>query len=362
MRRGRGAFSTEGTNMPLRNTLADALAPTSGICAALGVFTPDERVIGWINAASGRLFISGPWIGTIEKATIQVTNQLLTLPAEFATAEQIAIGCEPVDLRTPWAEFDPNGFGVINDPEPGTDNRMWFRESGALRRNSACTFQDIPKSAPSKLTLQCDVAADVGLKVTVLGFDNATPPNWVRTQVNGAWQDGEVIALSQSPGTISNTTFSKITGIQFPSGRSGQSWLYASDGTMIGHYQYWETYPSYQRYLLPFLALNQPAQVDILGKRNFRPVSQPTDWLPIPNLEALRLGCMAVKRESENLFKEAAVFMNGVVDRRTGQVVQDGAITILDKELRHFTGGGEVAAFRTFGAVGPAGEPIEAFL
>ena len=357
--------------MPTRKTLADALNPDSGINISLGFKPTDPRVVATINSASGRLFNKGPWIGTIEKATIAVTSQLLTLPAEFATAEQIAVNHEPVDLRSPWAEFDPNGWGTVNDPEPGSPYH-WFRESGALRRNSACVFQDIPTATPMRVVFQCDVAADVynstagtGIQVLVLGFDNSTPPNWVRTETapnSGVWQDGEVIPLTQSPGTTSQTIFSRITGIQFPTGRQGQAWLYTSDSTMIGHYQYWETYPSYTRYLLPFVPINGSAHVDLLGKRNFRPVSQLTDWLPIPNLEALRLGCMAVKREHENLFKEAAILMNGVRDPKTGRVLQDGAITVLDDELRHFTGGGEVSAFRTFGAVGPWGEPVESLL
>jgi len=347
--------------MPLRSTLADALSPNCRITASLGYGPNDPRVISWINAASGRLFAAGNWIGTTEKATIQVTSQLLTLPSEFATAEQIALNHHPLDLRNQWFEYSPDGWGVIDDPAPGM---MRFSTSGALRRNSACTFLDIPRATPMKVNFRCDVLADVGVKVVLLGFDNATPPNWVRTETalgSGVWQDGEVVSLTQSPGTTSATTFSRLTGIQFPAGRSGQSWLSTSDGTLIGHYQHWETYPSYARYLLPFIP-TPSAQVDILGKRNFRPVSKPTDWLPIPNLEALRLGCMAVKREEENDFKSAAVFMNGVRDLKTGHIIQDGALTILDKELQHFTGSGEIAAFRTFGAVGPAGEPIEALL
>ena len=318
----------------MRRTLAQALASRIPIC--LNIAPTDARCVTYINAASERLLNRGHWQNCAARYQISVTKQLLALPPQFATMEQISVCQWPVTVRSLWYEFSPMGNGVVNDPTSA--NPFTCVGNNARFRGNYPTFQDIVSG--NKVRLQCDVLADVGSSVLLLGYDSNG--NWVRTNPGGVWQDGESILQAQSPGTTSATTWSKITDIQFPSGRRGQSWLYQWDGTtatLIGQFQYWETNPNYPRYLLPMIPGNA-TQVDLIGKAAFIPVANPTDYLVIGNLEALRLACLAVKREEENLISEASLFMNGGQTKSGGRI--DGAIQLLNDELQHYTGDGMV--------------------
>jgi hypothetical protein len=326
-----------------RRTLNDAL--NSRIPSALNLVPTDPRVIQYINDATEDLLQRGHWVGTSEKSTVQVTGQLMTIPPQYATADQFAICNQPIPLRGQWFEFNPGGWGVINDPTPNATSPLWFSKN-ALRRNNACTFLDIQPGYPTQLVVSCDVAADVGTTVLIAGFDNATPPNWVRTQQGGTWADGELVTLAQSPGTTTTTTFSKIVGIQKPV-TAGQLWIkQAINSTLIGNPQYWETNPSYARYLIPTLPL-QTVQVDIMGKLAFRPVALPADWLIIGNLNALKLACMAKKWEEVGTGEAVGKAAN----------YMGGALNILNNELGHNTGDGEQVTVRWSGMNPASGEP-----
>jgi hypothetical protein len=326
-----------------RRTLADALA--SRIPTSLNISPSDPRCVTYINSGTERCLHRGHWIGTTPKYTINVTSQLLSLPPQLATIEKVAVCQWPVKLRNQWAEFNDQGWGVSNDP--ATPTCTSYCSSQVLARGSSPLFQDI--LAPGfKIRAQCDVIDDVGVAVLYLGYD--LNGNWVRTKVAGVWQDGETITLSQSPGTLSATVFSKITDIQKPL-TAGQIWEYQIDGLtnpIIGHHQFWETRPSYPRYLIPTIP-GSATQVDLIGKVAFYPVVNPTDYLIISNLEALRLACMSVRLEEEYNFAQAAICMDGGKDPKTGVLVT-GAIGLLQAELQHYLGDGAVPTFNIIGA------------
>lgn len=321
----------------MKATLADALAVTCRIAPSINLSPKDSRVVGYINSAQQLLLSKGHWWGTCPKYTVQVTDQLFTLPPQFATMEQVAVSREPIDIRTQWYEFNSAGWGVVNDPDATTPNTAC---RAALFRGRFCSFKSIAGSG-LKLRVQCDLAADVGTQITLLGYDDATTPNWIRTNPTGTYQDGEIVLASQTPGTLSALNFSKLTGVRKPR-TNGQIWLYTEDAlgnrVLIGQYQHWETNPEYSRYLLPTIP-TQATQVDFVGKLAFRPAVEPEDELIITNLEALKLAVMAVRLTEIGSTAEAALLMNGRRDGM-GKVIADGAVTMLDEELNHYEGSG----------------------
>lgn len=331
-----------------RRPLSMALDPlVSRIPAALNLSPLDARVTQLLNAATEILLSRGHWYGTMPTYRVNVTNQVFALPPQFANIEKIAVCRRPVALRNLWYSFQSQGHGVPPDPKNGL---VCTGRDAVLTGNSPL-FSDIV-SPGKKLKAQCDVAADIGKTILALGYDDNG--NWIRTQnppVTGPWQDGELITLSQAPGTMSINNFSQVTGIQKPV-TSGQLWLYehnvaANTDRLVANYQYWETAPYYPRYLLP-LAQNTSTQIDLIGKLAFYPVSNPTDWLLISNLEALKYGCLAVRRNEENRPAEAATFLAM-------------AISELNFELQHYTGDGQEPTIDVeFGA--PGCEPVEAVL
>lgn len=331
-----------------RATLGDALA--SRIPVVLNIKPSDIRVIQYINSACQRLITRGHWIGTVQTYTVRtdsknVSGQTLTLPPQFATIEGIAVCRSPLNIRPWWYMWNNNGWGITRS----SDTTQCA--SQAIMLGNFCTFAELPATG-LRIRFQCDLVQDVGKTAIVFGYDGNG--NWIRTVQGGVMADGEVIALSQTPGTLSVNSFSQVTDIQFPvvnttgiqtPSRVSQAWLYSFDGTtntMIGQYQWWETRPSYRRYVIPVFQgapVTNPS-IDLVGKMNFIPVSNPNDYLSIPNLEAVRLGCMAVKAEEEHLWDEAAIMWEGKRDQN-GKIIREGAITILENELQHFNGDAE---------------------
>lgn len=319
-----------------RSTLANALA--SRIPVVLNLSPQDQRVTQIINSATQMLLPRGHWRGTTPRYSVSITNQIFTLPPQFATIEKIAVARWPTALRTGWYEFSPSGYGIVNDP---TTAEPWINTDQVLFRGNACTFRDLSGTVGNKIKLKSDVATDNGVQVLVLGLDSNG--NYIRTEnPPNVWSDGELISLSQV-GTLSTHTFSQITGIQKPI-TAGQIWLYENDGitdTLSGHYQYWETNPFYNRYLVPIIP-NQATQIDLVGKLDFFPVRAPTDWLLIGNLEGLKLGCLAVRRIEENKIEEAATFLAL-------------AIAELNAEMAHYNGDGAVPTIEVTGSGFTAG-------
>jgi hypothetical protein len=314
----------------MRRTLSDALA--SRIPTSLNLISTDTRVIQYVNSATERLLNRGHWWGTCPRYSVSVTNQLFSLPPQFATMEKIAVSHYPVMLRNSWYEFADHGIGSVDDPTASTPNTLCARQ--ALFRGNFPTSQDIVSG--NKIRVQCDVVDDVAVNVLVLGYDSSG--NWLRTKVAGVWQDGETIAASQSPGTISSTTWGRITDVQKPVSK-GQFWITQIDGVtnpIIANYQYWETNPSYTRYLLPTIA-NTATQIDLIGKLSFRPVTNSTDYLLIGNLEAIRLEAVAIKLEEEHMISEATA-------------LTQRAIVLLCEELEHYKGAGEMPSIQVIGA------------
>lgn len=198
------------------------------------------------------------------------------------------------------------------------------------------------------------MSADVGQPVLLLGYDNATPPNWIRTVQNGVWADGEIVLMAQGAGTTSLNTFSKLTAIQLGflgTPLNGQSWLYAGSvatGTLLSNYNWWEQSPQYQRYQVPFIN-STISTVQLIGKNAFIPVAKSSDYLPVGCLAAVKLGCRAIKAEEESDLVTASLCWDGGTDPKTKVTVR-GAIQELDSELQHFLGDGRHLVIQTNGS------------
>ncbi len=78
--------------------------------------------------------------------------------------------------------------------------------------------------------------------------------------------------------------------------------------------------------------------VTVLAKMAYLPVSADTDWILIGNIGALKLACMAIKKEEDNKWDEAAVYWNGGRLQNGGKIT--GAIQILEDELKNWIGDG----------------------
>lgn len=313
----------------MRRTLADLKA--SRIPAALGLCPSDARIAVFANEAVERLLPEGHWWGTTQSFRICATEGCVTMPPQVATIERAAICKTPIPIHDQWFEYLPTGAGIRGSCD------CWQE---ANYQGQFPTFGDI-RLTNKKLRFICDLAGDVGKTVLALGYDQNG--NWIRTDQSGTILDGELITLAQSPGTISSNYFTNVTDIQLPDGRDGQMWLYEYNvdtglQRMIGKYEYWETRPSYARFLFPSIKQNcdsstcRQSSVDLIAKLEFIPVVKDTDYLLIANIPAMKEMMVAINKAENEPDSEKA---NNIILK--GLAV---AKTILNSELDHYLGSG----------------------
>ncbi len=328
-----------------RTTLADVRA--SRIPESVNIPPNDSRLVQYVNEATERLLKAGKWWGTYARYRLCASAGLITFPRQIATIEAVALCGNPIPVHDLWFEFIANGWGTRKDCDGicECDYRGRFP-----------TFSDII-GTDKKVRLICDVATDVGKTVLVLGYD--ANGNWIRTDQGGTILDGEVVVLTQSPGTLSTNLFSAITDIQVVSAMDGQWWLYEYDTTlttqrMVGQYQYDDARPSFARYLFPSIrnctASNcQSTLVEAICKLDFIKVVRDTDYLLIGDLPALKFACMAIKASEEERYNDETTLMNK-------------AVVELQNELSHFLGDGRTIGINLQGSNIGTNDPIPVLL
>lgn len=121
---------------------------------------------------------------------------------------------------------------------------------------------------------------------------------------------------------------------------------------MIGHYAYNEPHPTYARYQLPGLNPNndQNVSIKIIGKMEFIPVKNPSDYLGIGNIPALKEIMSAIKK-AEN--EPDSVQANRII--ASGTVLAEA---MLDKELEHYLGSGRVVGVTVVGSSVGQNDPV----
>lgn len=349
----------------MRTTLADIKA--SLIPDAIGLCPDDARLVKMVNEAQQRLLTKGLWHGTFGRFRICTENQCITLPPQIATIESAAVSGEVVSMRDTWWEFLDNGFGPMVGTSGcascGDGNNVGGGLGVGIYRGRFCTFKDIQPTG-KKLNVVCDLSSDVGKEVLLLGYDDNG--NWIRTDQGGTIKDGELVAFAQSGGTTTTNNFSSINDIQLPDDMDGQSWLYeysvaATTRRLIGKYEYFETRPNYARYLFPSVCTRTcddnaccQTPIDIVGKLEFIPVVNDTDYLIIGNIPALKELMVAIKNADlapDSLSKN--------------QIITSGyamAMNELDNEIRHYRGDGVVTGIQLVGTSIYPGSEIETLL
>lgn len=321
----------------------------------IGATPTDARFLRTLNEACQRLLYAGKWWGCTQRYKFCAIDGCVTLPRGIATIEAVAVCGRPVPI---WFQFIENGVGPIQFPGTAgtvtgccTAAGLFCGVPGAFYKGHYPGFGDIiPTGNPKRLLLVCDLVQDVGTEILVLGYDENL--NWIRTSQGGTIQDGELVALSQTPGTLTVNEFSSVTSIQVPSGLNAGWWMYEWDTVlntqrMIGQYDYDDLRPSFSRWRLPILP--QPSSstcaqtlVDCMVKLDFQKVTNPTDYLLPPHLGALKEMMMAINsaEKEPSGTNRAQIIMAG----------QTIAMQALDQQLDHFLGSGRRLTMNVVGS------------
>ena len=351
----------------MRRTVADAQA--SNIQFDIGICGTDERFIPLLNEAIERLVIEGKWHGTLARYRFCAIDGCITLPPQVASIEALAVCGFPSKVRTMLYEFLENGWGIQSSTvSVGTSGSCCGGQvagcgvPGAIFRGRFPTFGDIT-GTDKRLQLVCDRTTDVNKPVLCLGYDENL--NWIRTVQNGVMSDGEVVLLSQSPGTQSVNKFSSVSDLQPPDNLDGQWWLYELSTTtaaqrLIGQYEYFVTRPNMARYFFPSILQGSNSNgncvqtlVDAAVKLDFIPVKNPTDYLLISSFPALTemMSAIVKSRNEGDSLKRNQIIMAGT----------EVAKKLLNAELDHYQGSGAQIGLNIIG-VNLDGCPVETLI
>lgn len=235
---------------------------------------------------------SGWWGGWVELAfTVTQANPFITTPRGIGRIGEMNVCTFPVPIENSFFEYLAYGFGRWPKSACATTRCAPLQ---AHERNVVPTFSDLTTTA--KLRVYPTDTADVNLRVLVQGLDGNGIP--IRTLDGLVQVSGEFVTL-EAPFADTVNSYSVITGLQkdVTFGRVNFYQLdpTTADETLISFMEPGETVAGYRRYYVSGLPKNccgvpvtsTDVQVTALARLEYIPVAVPTDYLIVPNVEAL---------------------------------------------------------------------------
>lgn len=293
-------------------TVADALG--SRLPQVIGKCSTDVAgVCAYINSASQRLLYcreigDTSWWGSWREILIELSREEpnITLPFEIARVINLDICSFPIAVQNEFFSYLRYGAGRF----PKTNcvsNRAGCAPLTAFDRGTVPTFKDII-TTNKKLRFYLTNSGDAGKRILVQYKDSNDVP--VRTLDGTVAVLGEFLVLVAPfvDSTYEVWPVRGITGIQKDQ-TLGRVLVYSVDTVtaeevLISYLEPNETSANLRRYFvsgLPRNCCNLPeststtVQVSALVKVEYTPVSTTTDYLLIPNIEALTHECQSIR-------------------------------------------------------------------
>lgn len=312
-------------------------------CAKVTNFCEDDaRLVGIINRACQRLLEEMKSVGTFLRYRVCLNESCITWPRQLETIEAVSICKVPGTVRNGWYEFLEGGPGELSE-----DSHIGRQLVDA---GEACTFANVVGTG-KKIAVSVDVDEEDDAEILIQYYDSNG--QWVRTQPDTAWIDGENITLPAAGGfaytSLEVAPGGPIRVIKPVTNGVVRLWEYdvATTGLRaLAVYESSETIPIYRRSLIPSLNNVSCCQrsgdcdtisVTVVGKARFIPVTDDNDFLPISHPEAVRLACQAIHKEESDMLDVAATYW--LMAQRC-----------LTKQLEHWNGHGSVQPIRVVGA------------
>lgn len=317
---------------------------TTRIPDRVGVCAEDfPSLASYLNEAQQRLINAagenGFW-GGWHKVVFNVTrtDPYITLPPQYARMISMDVCRRPVAIQNEHYEFLEFGIGL---QVPCTNESPFLgMQCGTLQgydRNVVNTAYDLTPTNQYLRTYITDVR-DIGAKFLISGALDQNGvgiyTNDVNLQVDGFY------LLGDQPFTTSPSIVTSFQAFSKPV-TYGDVLLYQVDATtgvevLLSRYTPQETNPTYRRYFiksLPCGCCQSPTnpgyvQVVALLKVEYTPVVNPSDFLIISNVPALKAECESIRY--------------GEIDNATSQALAQNshakAISLLNQELTHYIG------------------------
>lgn len=304
----------------------------------VGLCGSNANLLPYANEGVETLWAAGDWIGKHQRYKLRVSsdcdhNQYIVWPRFIEAIDGMTICNKPIGIRNAYFEFIENAVGQLDCGNNGV--------TLVGDRQEVVTSEEVNPSE-KKIKVISQRAEDDDLEVLILGYDDNG--NWVRTQVDGEWVDGEYLSVNTTGATTTNF-FSSVTGIQFSiAERNGNAYLYevnTADGNAerwLSTYLYDEQIPVLRKSIVSGVSgtsadcdedadCNQNTCCNciiVLARMRFIPFSKDTDYPQISNIGALKSMLQYIyKRDNDkdnaiNYFNEAVRLMNNELKQYNG--------------------------------------------
>lgn len=298
----------------IQRTLGQVQPEIARICGDAGMSLVDSAVIDRINRAILELMNEGEFPGIVDRWHLVAVDGLLVLPTHLDRIMQLNVRGVPQAIASPWYQFVAYGPGTIEDQQGY--NRWWCDAGMILDRGEFPVKTSIPDpldlTGPWTLRIYTAVDEEVDSVIpycTVQGLNE--DGEIIRTQVDGAWINGERIELDAGEPYVSSVnSFQEITAFTKPS-TNGYIRMTAWNGTVeveLSKYLPSDTTPSYHRYFSQWLNdLDAPDDsplrvVQGRCRRRYVAATESTDVLLIGNVPALSEMVIAqYKRDADDM-------------------------------------------------------------
>lgn len=324
--------------------LANSRAPSVlGLCSGdlprLASYANEAQQV-LINAA-GETGFNGGWAKVLFQLTCD--QPYITLPPQFARLINITLCRWGMPLFNVFYEVMEAGIG-LQDPCTG---KYGCGISAAFERDNVSTMVDMPSSG-HYVRLYLTDSRDINKRVIFTGARDSNNVGIYTTDIANQI-DGFFLTLDQ-PFVTTPYIVTSFSGVQ-KDVTYGDVLLFAVNAvsgveTQLARYTPNETRPSYRRYYLQGgcpIPANSPTgtarHVTALAKYEFQPVSQPSDYLLI--------GCIpALKAQMESIrFSE----MDNPQSQAMALLKHRQAMKLLNQEMQHYHSDKVSVNFAPFG-------------
>lgn len=265
-----------------------------GLCS-----TDTDGCAAVVNSVTQRLLFAkevsdNGWIGSWAEITFTASqaDPFITMPYDVARPISVDVCTVPVPVRNQFYEYALFGFGRV----PKACRRSNCRQIGAIDRGKFPTFSDIIPP-DKKVRVYLGDPADEGKRVLLQSKDGN---GQIRYSLDGVVQvTGDFLTLT-APFVDSPDIVSQVLGVQKDITLGIVSFYevdtITSEQRLILTMQPGETTASYRRFYLDNLPKNccnlpnntsTTVTLTALCQLTYVPVSVVTDWLIVPNVEAM---------------------------------------------------------------------------
>jgi hypothetical protein len=312
------------------------------IAKALGLCPTSSQFLSWLNEAQQRIIDSGHWVGTSQVIVFPAnTSSTIAWPRGVASIEGLDYNSVPIVIRNKWFEYLPMGPGFqspgcASSSPPGKCGNYWGGLQAFERPSSPLNLaQSVPGSqdltGTTSLNIYIDSINDAGKPARIFWIDHNGNKYYDPTDGSeGMYFPLNTLTVNIAPSVIygiqngATVSYMRISAIS------------ASGATMLAAYEPGDANPEFRvQYIPNFITQTNPPppnpqqrQIQGLCKMELVPVVNPTDFLMVRNLPAIKLAMMAIKKEQFDIMADGVNYWAM-------------AIKCMENELRSFQGAGE---------------------